>query len=156
MNIAFSPRNAGAAGQAQTPLRARSVLPGSLSGLLLGALLAPAAVAADVFVITHPGTDISAADVREVFLGDKQFAGVVKLVPVDNTAVQSDFLTRVVKFDAAKYATAWTKKSFRDGLNPPAVRGSDAEVVAYVRQTPGAIGYVSTSPPGNVKLVQKF
>ena len=152
MNVAFSPRNTGPAGRPRTPLRA----PGLLSGLLLGALIAPVAAAADVFVITHPGTDISAADVREVFLGDKQFAGVVKLVPVDNAAVQPDFLTKVVKFDAAKYAAAWTKKSFRDGLNPPATRGSDAEIVAYVRQTPGAIGYVSTSPPGNVKLVQKF
>lgn len=152
MNIKFSPRKAGTAGWPLTPLR----VPGVLRGLLLGALLAPVAASADVYVITHPATDISAADVREVFLGDKQFAGVVKLIPIDNTAAQPEFLTKVVKFEAAKYATAWTKKSFRDGLNPPATRGSDAEIVAYVRQTPGAIGYVSTSPPGNVKLVQKF
>jgi len=35
-------------------------------------------------------------------------------------------------------------------LRPPAVRGSDAEVIAFVAKTEGAVGYVSktaTLPP---------
>ena len=126
----------------------------SLAGLL--GLLSTAPARADGFIIAHPDTDIRAADIRDIYLGEKQFAGALRLVPVDNAAAQPEFLSKILKFDSTKYATAWTKKSFRDGINPPAVRSSDADTVAYVRQTPGAIGYVSASPPGNVKLIQRY
>lgn len=129
----------------------------TLLGLLgLLGLLASAAARADGFIIAHPGTDISAADIRDIYLGEKQFAGAVMLVPVDNAVAQPEFLSKIVKLDATKYATAWTKKNFRDGINRPPMRSSDPDTVAYVRQTPGAIGYVSASPPGNVRLIQRY
>jgi len=99
---------------------------------------------------------ITAADVRDVFLGDKQFAGTVKLSPVDNAAAQQIFLQTVLKMDAAKYSTAWTKKSFRDGLNPPPTEGSDAEAVAYVKRTPGACSYVSLAATAGVVVISKY
>jgi len=117
--------------------------------LALGcALLAGAVEAEGPVIITHPGVTLSADDVRDVFLGEKQIASGVKLVPVDNAAEQPAFLAQVIKLDATKYATAWTKKSFRDGLNPPAVKSSDAEVADFVKRTPGAVGYVAAAPAG--------
>lgn len=110
---------------------------------------------ADVFVITHSSVQISGNDVREIFVGDKQFAGSVKLIPVDNGPSQEQFLSKVLKMDGAKYNSTWTKKSFREGLNPPAVKSGDAEVVDYVKKTPGAVGYVGSAPAG-VTVVQKF
>jgi predicted outer membrane protein len=117
--------------------------------------LGTAAQAADLYVISNSGTTISASDIREVFLGEKQFAGSIKLVPVDNAAVQEQFLARVMKMEAAKYASSWTKKSFRDGVSPPAIKGSDADTIEFVKQTAGAVGYVGTSPAG-VNVVGKF
>jgi hypothetical protein len=122
---------------------------------LAAAFLAAPTRAEGPIVITHPGVSISADDVRDVFLGEKQIAGNVKLVPIDNAAMQSTFLARVIKLDPAKYATAWTKKSFRDGLNPPAVKSSDAEVTDFVKRTPGAVGYVGAAFDGaGVKIVK--
>lgn len=106
-------------------------------------------------IIAHPDLNLHPADVREVFIGEKQLSGHTKLVPVDNAAVQADFAAKVLKLEVPKYAALWTKKAFREGLNAPAVKGSDAEVAAYVRATPGALGYVATPQPG-VKVVQKF
>jgi hypothetical protein len=117
--------------------------------------LGTVAQAADLYVISNSGTTISASDIREVFLGEKQFAGSIKLVPVDNAAVQEQFLARVMKMEAAKYTSSWTKKSFRDGVSPPAIKGSDADTIEFVKQTAGAVGYVGTSPAG-VNLVGKF
>lgn len=116
---------------------------------------AHAALAEDIFVIANPGTTVTAADVREIFLGEKQFAGSVKLVPVDNNTAQEAFLSKVVKMESAKYSATWTKKAFRDGLNPPASKSGDAEVVNYVKSTPGAVGYV-TSKPAGVNIIQKY
>jgi hypothetical protein len=111
--------------------------------------------AADVYVVAHSSVQISGGDVREVFLGDKQFAGPIKLVPVDNGPQQEQFLSRALKIDGHKYNSTWTKKSFREGLNPPAVKSGDAEVIEFVKRTPGAIGYVGSAPSG-VLVVQKF
>lgn len=119
------------------------------------AACASAAYAGDLYVISNSGASVSAADVRGIYLGEKQFAGSVKLVPIDNSAVQDQFLSKVMSMEAGKYNASWTKKSFRDGVNPPAVKGSDAETIEFVKTTAGAVGYVGTAPAG-VNVVGKF
>jgi hypothetical protein len=114
------------------------------------------AQAADLYVICNSGVTFSPADVRDVFMGEKQFAGPVKLLPADNAAVQGTFLSKVLKMEAGKYSVAWTKKSFRDGANPPPVKGSDAEALEYVKRTPGACSYVATQPPTGVVTVATY
>lgn len=114
-----------------------------------------ATAAAEVVVIAHNNIALAAHEVREVFLGEKQFAGAVRLMPVDNSPAQAEFLSKVLKLEVDRYSTAWTKKSFREGLNPPPLKSGDAEVLDYVRRTPGAVGYVSKAPTG-VQIVQKY
>ena len=121
--------------------------------LTLGALVCQGANAGDV--IAHPGVVLNSEEIRDVFLGEKQFIGNLKLVPVDNQSLQAEFLSKVLQSDERKYAARWTRKSFREGLAAPAVKGSDAEVASFVRSTPGAIGYVNASTPG-VKVLETF
>lgn len=121
--------------------------------ILLLLAFSGAAGAADLYVICHPGVKLLATEVRDMFLGEKQFAGSVMLQPADNNAAQPVFLEKILNMGADKYATAWTKKSFRDGLNPPPVKGTDAEAVDYVRRTSGACSYVSTLPGPGVVLI---
>lgn len=134
-------------------------------GKRLGALLlatglalasAAAARAAGLIIIANPDVNLAAADIKEVFLGEKQFAGPVKLVPVDNAVAQEEFLRRAIAMDAAKYGTAWTKKGFREGLNPPSVKSSDIEVIEFVKRTPGAVGYITTAPAGGVIVIHRY
>jgi hypothetical protein len=106
-------------------------------------------------VIAHLSVSLDAGEIRELFLGEKQFANGVKLVPVDNSAAQAEFLNRVLQTDARTYSARWTKKSFREGLGAPEIRGSDAEVAAFVRSTPGAVGYVSGAVAG-ARVLHKF
>jgi hypothetical protein len=113
------------------------------------------ALAGDIYVIANGSVKLAADEVREVFVGDKQTAGGTKLIPIDNAAAQKEFLDKVVKVDAAKYASIWVKKGFRDGLNPPAVKSGDAEVISYVKATPGALGYVTSAPAG-VTVLHKY
>jgi hypothetical protein len=122
----------------------------------LVALASSAARAGDLYVISNSSTTVSAADVREIFLGEKQFVGSVKLIPVDNAAAQDQFLAKVMKMEPAKYTSSWTKKSFRDGVSPPPIKGSDAETIELVKQTAGAVGYVGMTPPAGVNVVGKF
>jgi hypothetical protein len=123
------------------------------SATIMFLLIAQGANAADVVVITNSGISVSADEVKDVFLGEKQFSGTTKLVVIDNAALQAGFLSKIMNMDVAKYNSIWTKKSFRDGLTPPAVKSGDAEVYEFVKRTPGAVGYVSTATAG-VKIVQ--
>jgi hypothetical protein len=118
-------------------------------------LVSPAMAVADVYVIANSGVQIGAGDVREVFLGNMQFAGGAKVQPVDNGPAQVEFLSKVLKMEPDRYNTAWTKKTFRDGVNAPSVKSGDAEVVEFVKRTPGAVGYVTSAPSG-VTVIQKY
>jgi ABC-type phosphate transport system substrate-binding protein len=122
--------------------------------VLAGAVNLPAA-ADDLYVIANPSLVLTADDVRDIYFGDKQIAGGVKLVPLDNSAQQKEFLEKALKLDGAKYNAIWTKKGFRDGLNAPAVKSGDAEVIATVKSNPGAIGYVSSAPK-DLKVIVKY
>lgn len=111
----------------------------------------------ELYVIANPSVDLAADDLRDVYLGEKLLAGGVKLVPVDNTAAQAKFLSKVMGMDQAKYESLWSKKGFRDGLQAPASKATDVEVIAYVRRIPGAIGYVgSVTEATGIKLIKKY
>jgi hypothetical protein len=109
-------------------------------------------------VIAHPEVELSSDDIRNLYLGEKKWVGRLRLMPVANSAVQALFLAAVLQTDEAKYSARWIRKRFREGLTPPPTLGSDAEVVVFVRSTPGAVGYVSTSINGigGVKVLEKF
>ena len=113
------------------------------------------AQAAEVYVIANAELELSPEEVKEIFLGEVQFAGALKLQPVDNAGAQGEFLARVLKMSGPKYQGAWTKKAFRDGLNAPPLKATDAEVLSFVKNNPGAIGYVSMLPAG-VRVVGRF
>jgi ABC-type phosphate transport system substrate-binding protein len=128
-------------------------------GMLWAVMLltaAPALAFADVYVIVNPSLNLTADDIKNIYTGEKELAESTKIRPQDNSAAREEFLRKVLQLDVAKYESMWTKKSFRDGINPPTVRASDAEVIAFVKSNPGAIGYVTTAPPSDVTVLKKF
>src|SRR5215468_3719253 len=126
-----------------------------VAATLLAGTLAVRAAAADLYVVANPALTLSAEEIRDAYVGDKQMAGATRLVPLDNAAQQHDFLERVLKLDGDRYNAIWVKKGFRDGLNAPAMKNGDADVIATVRANPGAIGYVTT-PPKDLKVLGKY
>lgn len=123
---------------------------------LLGIVSNVPATAADVYIIAHPSVNLTLPEIRDVYLGEKQFAGSVKLAPVDNAAVQGEFLAKAINMDPSKYASLWIKKGFRGGLAAPPIKSGDAEVISYVKNTVGAIGYISTPPPSGTQQLFKY
>jgi hypothetical protein len=113
------------------------------------------ASAAGLYVICNSGLSIAPDAVKAIFLGETQFSGSVKLEPTDNAAAQAAFLGKVMGMEKDKYDAVWVKKSFRDGITQPPSRAMDAEVVDFVKKTPGGVGYVATEPVG-VKIIQQY
>ena len=134
-------------------------MPSASRSWLLGVALwacSAAALTSDIYVVCNPNVSLRPGEIREVFIGEKNFAGAIRLTPADNLAAEASFLGKVMKFTVDKYTSLWTKKAFRDGANPPLVMVNDNEALAYVRQTPGACSYVEAVPPPGVAVVGKF
>ena len=110
---------------------------------------------AELVIVCNSATTLDADEILDVFLGGKQFSNGIKLIPVDNAAAQGEFLAKVLRMNSVKYTTYWTKKSFRDGTRQPSQKVTDADVLEFVRRTPGGVGYVR-SIPGGVKVIKKF
>jgi ABC-type phosphate transport system substrate-binding protein len=129
--------------------------------VLAAAALAPAAD--DFVVIVHPsvaGAQVRRADLAAVFLRKAaRWGGGKAAVPVDQSgtsAVRKAFSESVLGMPAATAIQYWQKQMFAaNPLRPPAVKGSDAEVIAFVAKTEGAVGYVSKGAalPAEVKAV---
>jgi hypothetical protein len=116
-----------------------------------------AAYGGEIYVVTRPDAKVSLDDIREIYLGDKEFSGGVRLVPVDNQTAQAEFVVKALSMNLQRYNTLWVKKAFRDALNPPTVKATDSEVLEFVKRTRGAVGYVSSVPrEKNVIVVGKF
>ena len=127
--------------------------------LIAGVLLADSAglaFAGDLYVVCNQSVSLEKSDVRDLFLGERRFAGSVKLEPVDNAAAQTEFLDRVLMMVQAKYTRVWIKKSFRDGINSPQLMATDAEVFAYIKRTPGGCGYLTIAPGPAVSVIGKY
>jgi len=132
-----------------------SLVAGTLLTLYAVVAVASAQSSPTIYVVAGPGTSLTAAEIKEVFLGDKTFSASTSLVPIDNLAVREVFLAKVLGVNAAKYESIWTKKAFRDALNPPKTLDNDSAVLDYVKRTVGALGYVTTTPVG-VTVVAKY
>lgn len=118
------------------------------------------AQASGVKVIANPSVSadsISASDLKSVFLEDSDSVGGSHVEPVlskggpTHEAFLKEFLGRT---DSALQAF-YRSLVFTGKASMPKMLGSDAEILAYVARTKGAIGYVSadTSTPG-VKTLQ--
>ena len=132
------------------------------TALVLGAAV-PSPAADEFVVIVHPsvgGANIRRPDLAALFLktatrwGDRSPA-----VPVDQSGtstVRKAFCDSVLGMPVAAALQYWQKQMFGGGaLRPPAVKGSDVEVLAFVEKTEGAVGYVSKAAtlPAGVRAV---
>jgi ABC-type phosphate transport system substrate-binding protein len=106
-----------------------------------------------VKVIGHPdlGTSqVKRATLAAVYLNRQALApSGEKIVPVDQSVqspVRATFSAGVLAQPVAAVRRFWAEQMSL-GARPPVVRTSDADVIAFVASTPGAIGYVAASAP---------
>jgi TonB family protein len=106
-------------------------------------------LAGEIRVIANPGVKmdtISASDLKHIFLEEKiSFADGTHVEPVleKNGPTHAAFLHEYLGMSEDDLETYYRTLLFTGRGSEPKVLGSDAEVVAYVARTRGAIGYVS-------------
>ena len=122
-----------------------------LAAVALAALCAGALFAADVKVIVNPSVGASAVtadELKGVFLGTKTSlsdGSRVEPVLMKTGPAHASFLKEYVGKTEAALETYYRSLVFTGKGNMPKTLASDAEMVAYVAKTKGAIGYVSAA-----------
>lgn len=137
----------------------------SPSALLRAVLLALACgcgpAAAGVVVVGHPVLGkVDGATVQKIFLGKMIELGGVGVTAVNTqpgSALRERFLRAYLEQDEEKYTAYWTVRRYIGKGAPPRELAGAAEVIQFVQNTPGAIGYIDETElkPGVNVLLRK-
>ena len=136
----------------------------ALAMLGVGLLHTPAATlgAQEFKIVAHAATDVgdlSAATAARIFLKqDKKFPSGAAATPVDQAktvAVRGSFTREIHSRSVSAVETYWQQQPFSGRDTPPESKAGDNDVLAFVKSTPGAIGYVSAGAtvPAGVKVI---
>jgi ABC-type phosphate transport system substrate-binding protein len=116
------------------------------------ALPAPAAGRAAYRVVVHaehPGDAVTRQVLADVFLKRAtrwSHGGPIQAVDQSlKSEVRAAFTESVLGLNSMAVMSYWQQELIRGGERPPTVKSSDADVLAYVARTRGAIGYVSAA-----------
>jgi ABC-type phosphate transport system substrate-binding protein len=129
----------------------------------LGLLLAGPTLADQGFtVVAHPGVPVDAltrTQLSDLFLKHAVTwpggAKVEVVEPSEASPVYEAFCNAVHGKSGTLIKAYWKRLTFAGRETAPVRRASDDEVLAYVRATPGAIGYVApAAAPAGVKVVK--
>lgn len=132
---------------------------GLLTLALAGNTYASARELAIISNKNYPAGTITAAMVKDIYLGEKTAEGSVKIKPMDQNdeTIRRKFVEKVMGSTVDGYKAYWIKKFFQEGVTPPTARASSAEVIQAVSKTPGGIGYVwGDDVKGDVKVLIKI
>ena len=104
-----------------------------------------------------PDTAISAEQLADIYTLKKAFwADKTQVVPVNREASSAErerFSEAVFKLSPQELAEYWNRLRFQGKL-PPLVQTSDQAVLGFVRNVPGAIGYINANQaPTDVKVL---
>lgn len=105
-------------------------------------------------VIVHPANAVQSLSKHELasyFLKKSTTwpggAPVQPVEPPESAEVREKFAAQVLGKSPGAVKSYWNKLIFAGREVPPVEKRSDEEVLAFVRTTPGALGYVSAGVP---------
>jgi ABC-type phosphate transport system substrate-binding protein len=127
---------------------------------ILGILCATAGQAGELLVIVSanvPDTSISAEQLASIYSLKKNFwSDRTLIVPVNREASSPERaqFSRETFHLSPQEASEYLDRQRFIGKLPPIVQTSDKAIIAFVRNVPGAVGYINAGPvPSDVKIL---
>jgi ABC-type phosphate transport system substrate-binding protein len=100
---------------------------------------------------SNSNTSLSISDASQLFLKrTTRWGNGGSVQPVDlptTSPVREGFSREVLGRPAVAIEAYWNKQIFSGQAVPPVVKSTEREVVSYVKENAGAIGYVSADTP---------
>ena len=128
-------------------MRTRSL---TLVAAMVAAVISAAPAGAQTFAVivneSNPVAAVSLDQLSAIFLKKAKWAGRMTTAPVDlrkQSPLRAEFTQTVHNRSMPAVASYWQQQIFSGERVPPPEKATEAEVIEFVRRTPGAIGYVS-------------
>lgn len=88
--------------------------------------------------------EMTQKELKDIYLGNKESANGTKLLLADqrDKKIFEVFISHFIGMSASSYKSHWVKKLFSLGAAVPKVVDGPAEMIKYVSENQGAIGYV--------------
>ena len=122
---------------------------GILFFLIMGMCFIGTSIAEPVIIVNNSVSDqsIDTATIKKIYLGKMSRwdnGDKIVMVALDGGTVHDQFLEKYVQKSAKQFDSFWKKMFFTGSGVPPKSFASEAEVVAFVSTTNGAIGYIDS------------
>jgi ABC-type phosphate transport system substrate-binding protein len=118
-------------------------------GLIAALLAASATQAGEIAVIAHPSTKIpgvSEKTLADIYLGRIKFlpdgSRVTPIDQPDGSRIRERFYRAVADMNERELNRYWSKRVFTGKGRAPRALDNDAEVLEYVADNPGSLGYI--------------
>ena len=124
-------------------------------------LLAGGARAADYLIVANPSVSasvVSKGDLKNILLGNKanwDGGGTIKLALLTEGSVHETVIQTVTSRSADQFDKYWKKMVFTGKSVAPDTFKTEAELLAFVAKTPGAVGYATAGADTNGVKVLK-
>ena len=131
--------------------------------IIVASLFASHAVFAETAVIVNPqnSSSLDKKAIKKIFMGKtKKFADGTPVSPINaskGTSTRDDFNQQMIGRNTAKVSAHWSKLVFTGKGTMPKELASDAEIIAMVSASKGAISYVEAAAVTDaVKVIATF
>jgi hypothetical protein len=123
----------------------------TVSALAALLVLAAAPVCAGPLVVAHKGVaseKVDASSLKAIFLGKKvswDGAGRVVIATLKSGALAEEFYKDRLEMNASSFGNHWRRLAMTGGGIAPKSFESEADLLKFVAETPGAVGFASAA-----------
>ncbi len=109
--------------------------------------------AGEILMIAHSGVaaeSLERAVISEIYLGTRtrwDDDEKIRVVMLKKGATHEQFVQDVVRTTPAKLRKLWKKVVFTGAGTPPKILKTEADLIEFVAETEGAIGYIDAATP---------
>jgi ABC-type phosphate transport system substrate-binding protein len=133
----------------------KRTISGICGGLVVFLLLTgvPAARAGELVIIVNPNVTVERLprnSIAEIYMNTKtrwDNGDKIRVTMLKTGATHDAFVRELVKTTSDRLTTLWKKVVFTGAGTPPKILKDETEVLAFVTETPGAIGYIAAATP---------
>jgi len=119
--------------------------------LLLSLLITAATISAGEIVIVNTNNEdniLTKREVQQIYLGRNAFwenGDKIVVTTYENTPLQSEFMLKYLNKSGRNFMLYWKQLMFTGRGVLPQVFSSEEDMIEYIANTSGAIGYISES-----------
>ncbi len=126
-----------------------------LSLLIFTAMATAMAAQADVLVVANKSVaqpTLSRLDIKEIFSGNKQYwndKSKISVATLSEGATAETFFQSYLGMSTKQYNGLWSEKLYTGGRTSPHRFKNSKQLMEFISQTAGAIGFIDSNTPRN-------